>query len=279
MEQDKLSALKQDLAHLGSLAVAFSAGVDSTFLLKVAHDVLGDRCIALTARSALFPGDETDASAAFCRREGIRQIMFDAASMDMPAFTANPPDRCYICKRAIFSRMLELAKENGMAALAEGSNTDDTGDYRPGMRAVAELGVLSPLKEAGLSKAEIRTLSRGMGLPTWNKPSFACLASRFVYGETITPERLQRVGAAERLLRDLGLSQYRVRIHGDLARIEVPAPDIPRIAGEDTRRRIHDGLRALGFAYVTLDLMGYRTGSMNETLTDRAGEPEKGPKQ
>ena len=262
----KYDALRGRLQELGSLAVAFSGGVDSTFLLQAAHDVLGDRALAVTAAPPFVPGREQKEAADFCHESGIRQIVIPADELDLDSIRQNPPDRCYHCKRMIFGRIIEAAKEAGIPCVAEGSNTDDTGDYRPGMRAIRELGVLSPLLDAGLSKADIRILSKELALPTWDKPSFACLASRFVYGEAITDERLAMVDRAEQLLLDLGFRQFRVRIHGDLARIEILPDDFDRIMLPTVRGQIISALKEYGFSYVTLDLSGYRTGSMNEVL-------------
>jgi len=271
---EKTTRLRSALRKFGSVAVAFSSGVDSTFLLRVAHEELGDRAVAVTVRSPLIPRHELDEAAAFCRQEGIRHEIIDFDALSAPAVVANPPDRCYHCKKEVFGLISAFARANGLAAVAEGSNTDDDGDFRPGRRAIRELGVRSPLHEAGLSKADIRALSREMDLPTWNKPSFACLASRFPYGERLTVVALERVERAERWLREeLGLAQLRVRAHGDLARIEVPPGDIPRLAARAAE--IAASFKGLGFAYVTLDLMGYRTGSLNETLAAKerkAGE-------
>ena len=264
----KLAHLKELLREMDGAVVAFSAGVDSTFLLRVAHDVLGVRVMAVTVRSQLIPRRELDEAAAFCRQEGIRHAFIDFDALSVPVVAANPPDRCYHCKRAIFGRIVAFAGANGCAVVAEGSNTDDDGDYRPGRRAIRELGIRSPLHEAGLSKAEIRVLSREMGLPTSDKPSFACLASRFPYGERITAKALERVERAEQWLLDagLGLKQLRVRSHGDLARIEVPSGDIPRLAAHAAE--IAAAFKEFGFSYVALDLQGYRTGSLNETLKE-----------
>jgi len=262
----KLERLREHLHGIGSAVVAFSSGVDSTFLLRMAHEELGDRVVAVTIRSHTFPKRELDEAAAFCRAEGIRHEAIDSEELDIPGFVENPPDRCYHCKRELFSKLLAFARENGLAAVLEGSNIDDDGDYRPGRRAIRELGIVSPLHEAGLTKAEIRALSREMGLPTSDKPSFACLASRFPYGERYTAVGLEQVEKAEQWLLDagLGLTQLRVRSHGDMARIEVPPADIPRLASHAAE--IAAAFNEFGFAYVTLDLRGYRTGSMNEVL-------------
>ena len=262
----KLERLRAQLREIGSAAVAFSSGVDSTFLLRVAHEELGENVVAVTARSHSFPKRELDEAAAFCAREGVRHEIIDSEELDIPGFVANPPDRCYHCKKALFGKLIAFAQANGLAAVLEGSNMDDDGDYRPGRRAIRELGIRSPLHDAGLTKAEIRVLSKRMGLPTADKPSFACLASRFPYGERITAAGLERVERAEQWLMDagLGLAQLRVRSHGDLARIEVPPADIPRIAAR--AEEIAAALKSFGFTYVALDLQGYRTGSLNETL-------------
>lgn len=263
---EKKKKLEDYLAGLGSVAVAFSSGVDSSFLLKVAHEVLGDRVIAVTARSCSFPERELKEAQAFCEKEKIEHIIIDSEELSIDGFRHNPKNRCYLCKRELFTKIGEVARERGIAWIAEGSNLDDNGDYRPGLQAVAELGVKSPLRYAELTKAEIRALSKEMGLPTWNKQSFACLSSRFVYGETISEEKLAMVDKAEQLLLDLGFRQVRVRIHGMIARIEVLPQEFEKLLRDDVRNRIYGELKQLGFSYVTMDLGGYRTGSMNEVL-------------
>lgn len=262
----KMRKLSEYLAGLGSVAVAFSGGVDSTFLLQAAKDVLGDGVIALTAVSDFFPDRERREADAFCRERGIRQIICREEILKVPGVAANPANRCYLCKRALFEMFLAQAKRQGFSHVAEGSNLDDLGDYRPGLQAIAELGILSPLRECGFSKEDIRALSKEMGLPTASKPSYACLASRFAYGEEITSEKLAMVDQAEQLLLDLGFTQMRVRIHGTLARIEVLPEDFPRLAEPALRREIAEKLKTYGFSYITADLAGYRTGSMNEIL-------------
>lgn len=262
----KLSYLKEYLRGLGSVAVAFSSGVDSTFLLKVAHDVLGDDAVAITAKSCVFPDRESDEADGFCRKENITQYVYEADELAIEGFCSNPPNRCYLCKKELFKGIEKIAQAHGIRHVIEGSNMDDLSDYRPGLQAIAELGIKSPLREAKLYKDEIRNLSREYGLPTWDKPSYACLASRFVYGETITEEKLRMVEKAEQLLIDKGFRQMRVRIHGMLARIEVPEADFGRFMQKDIRTEIMEKFTEYGFSYVTFDLQGYSTGSMNKTL-------------
>lgn len=259
--ETKRAALKNYLRELGSVAVAFSSGVDSTFLLKTAHDVLGDRALAITAVSTFFPKRESADAENFCAAEGIKQIIVKVDQLEIDGVKYNPPDRCYLCKKFLFERIKKIAAENHCAYVVDGSNTDDVGDYRPGMRAIDELDIKSPLRHVGLCKREIRMLSKELNLPTWDKPSFACLASRFVYGETIDVEKLSMVERAEEFLMKRGFRQLRVRIHGRLARIEIEPSDFERLMA--IRAELNEKFKALGFQYVTLDLQGYRTGSMN----------------
>jgi uncharacterized protein len=264
--KNKYEELKKYLKELGSIAVAFSGGVDSTLLMFAAKEALGDKAIAITANSDLFPKREHNEAIEFTRMHGIKHIIFEADEFAIEGFASNPENRCYLCKKTIFSTIQQLAKQNGVNYVVEGSNMDDIGDYRPGMQAIAELQIKSPLQHAELYKDEIRILSREFDLDTWSKPSFACLASRFVYGEEITKAKLNMVGISEQFLLDLGFRQVRVRIHNNLARIEIDPSENDKLMNAETRELIDKKLKEFGFQYVSLDLQGYRTGSMNEMI-------------
>lgn len=265
--QEKYHKLKEYLKSQESIAVAFSSGVDSTFLLKVAKDTLGsDKVIAVTAKSCSFPVRELQEAEAFCKTEKIRHFVVESDELNIEGFRENNKDRCYLCKKELFKQILHLSKEHHISIVAEGSNMDDNGDYRPGLRAIEELNILSPLRYADLYKTEIRLLSKELGLPTWQKQSFACLASRFVYGETITEEKLSMIDQAEQLLLDMGFHQLRVRIHGRMARIEVQGNDIEKLMQKECREKVTSYFHELGFVYVAVDLDGYQMGSMNKML-------------
>jgi len=262
----KLSRLLEIVERCDSAAVAFSGGVDSTLLLSVASEVLGGRVLAVTVAAPFMPIHETGEAAEAAALIGARHITVQADMDGIVGFADNPPDRCYLCKKYLFSRIVELARSEGLACVMEASNADDRGDYRPGMRAIRELGILSPLLEAGLAKAEIRELLRGRGIPGWDRPSMACLASRVPYGETITTEKLRRIDEAEDLLRSLGFAQCRIRHHEGLARIEVEPALIARLLEPEVREMVLRRLEELGFTWITVDLRGYRTGSLNEGI-------------
>ncbi len=272
MPSGGLEALRGALRGMERAAVAVSGGVDSAFLLHVAREELGTgRVTALTARSRLMAAEEMASAEAVCRAEGVRQVVVDFDPTDVEGLAANPPERCYLCKRALFGALLARCAEEGLGVLVEGTNADDADEYRPGLRALRELGVRSPLLEAGLKKADVRALSREMGLETWDKPSLACLATRFPHGDRITAEGLSRVESAERLLRKAvpGLRQARVRVHGDMARIEVGPEAMAEVLAR--RGEVSAGLKGLGFVFVALDLEGFRSGSMNPAGTGKGG--------
>jgi len=266
--QRKYDELKAVLQEMRSVLVAFSGGVDSTFLVKVAQDVLGDQIFAVIASSESYPKKETQGAIELANKLNIPHMVIRTRELDNPDFSNNPPDRCYHCKTELFSRMKEIAAKKGISFVLDGSNFDDMDDYRPGLLACEELGIKSPLKEVGLGKEEIRVLSKQMDLPTWNKPSLACLASRFPYNSEIDKASLEQVAKAEEYLWSLGFSQVRVRHHDQIARVEVDPEGVHRLLEPDLRAKIVENLKRLGYAYVTLDLAGYRTGSMNEPLSE-----------
>lgn len=266
--EEKVEQLSASLAALGGVAVAFSGGVDSAFLAAAAKRALGERVVLVTARSATSSAEELADAAAVAATLGLSHVWLDSGELADPAFTANPPDRCYHCKKGRFAALVAWAQAHGFPWVVEGTNADDCGDFRPGMKAVAELpAVKSPLLEAGLSKDEIRAVSRRWGLPTWDKLSAACLVSRLAYGLPVTADRLRQVEAAERTVRRLVAGQVRVRHHGDLARIEVSPAAFAALVGPE-REALVAAVKAIGFTYVALDLSGYRTGSMNEALKE-----------
>lgn len=267
---DRYNRLRDSLERLPSLAVAFSGGVDSSLLLAAAADALGDRVVALTAESPVHPAREIRAAIETGSFLKIRHVLVRTDEMEQSAFRANTPDRCYICKKIIFKRLMAEAAVLGGGHLAHGANLDDFNDYRPGLRAATEMQVIAPLVDAGLSKAEIRLLAKERGLPNWDRPAMACLASRIPYDTALSHSLLARVEAAENILEDLGFRGGRIRCHGDVARIELTAgEDMVRVFSAECRSQLVQGVKTAGFAYVTLDLEGYRQGSMNAPLATR----------
>ncbi len=271
--KEKFKELKQALAEMKRVLVAFSGGVDSTFLLKVARDVLGrENVLAVTALSATTAEQDLADAETYARAFDVEYVVVKSSELENPEFTRNPPNKCYICKKSRFQGLVDMAKERGFDFVADGENFDDAADYRPGSLAAKELGVRSPLRETGLTKSDIRALSREFGLSSWDKPAFACLASRIPYSQEITPGKLKQVDEGERFLRESGFSpQLRLRHHGDTARLELDENDFRKFADADARARVVQYLKSLGFQFVTLDLEGYTMGSLNRSI----GEHEK----
>ncbi len=267
MESNKLELLKNLLREMDSVIVAYSGGADSSFLLKVAHDTLGDQCLAVTATSETYPDEELSDATKVANLIGANQRIITTVELENEQFACNPVDRCYFCKSELFGKLKQIAQSEGFAFVLDGANADDVQDYRPGMRAGRELGIRSPLKEAGFTKEEIRYFSRELGLPTWNKPSLACLSSRIPYGERITIDKLEQVDQAEAFLRSLGFEQLRVRHHASIARIEIPREAFSALMDSHIDAIVAK-MKVLGFTYVTLDLQGLRSGSMNEALEE-----------
>jgi uncharacterized protein len=265
--EEKFARLKGIFRSMGTAVVAYSGGVDSTLLLRVAKESLGEEhVIAVTALSPLFPERELAGAKRMAQEMGVKHILIESNELEIAGFSKNPSNRCYFCKKELFEKMQDLAQKEAISFVVEGSTLDDEKDHRPGRRAIQELGIRSPLQEARFSKQDVRELSRALGLPTWDKPSFACLASRFPYGEEITPEGLRMVDEAENFLFSLGFKQVRVRHYQRLARIEVFPEEMSRLMNGSLREKVVNRLKEIGYRYVTLDLQGFRSGSMNEVL-------------
>jgi uncharacterized protein len=264
--EEKVDRLKDILSDLESALVAFSGGVDSTFLLKVAHDVLGEKTVALTAISPSYPAFELEEAREIAKEIGVRLITENSYELDIPGYAENSPRRCFFCKAELFTICFNKAKELGIKNVIYGATLSDLGDFRPGMDAAKEMGAKAPLLEAGLNKEEIRELSCRMGLSTWDKPQMACLSSRIPYGTNVTEDKLKTIALSELFLRQLGLRQFRVRYHEKIARVEIDEGEFEKILSRDLRAKISKRLKELGFTYVTIDIDGYRTGSMNEAI-------------
>jgi uncharacterized protein len=263
--EKKFAKLKDIIKGMGSMLIAYSGGVDSTFLLKVATDTLGrEKVLGVTAQSSTYPKHERDAAVQFANEFGFNHLLIDSEELEIEGFAANPVERCYYCKQELFRKLTEIASEKGLTSVCDGSNYTDLSDIRPGLNAAKELQIRSPLQEVGMTKSEIRKLSRELGLPTWDKPSFACLSSRIPFGERITIAKLKQVDTAEQFIRTFGIKQVRVRHHGEIARIEIDRKDFAKLLADDTAQKVAQKLKSLGFTLVTLDLQGYRTGSMHE---------------
>ncbi len=273
----KLARMRAIFAPMRSVIVAFSGGVDSTFVLKVAHDAIGDRVLALTTTSPTMPDEDRESALAMALVIGARHLVVESNELEIPGYAQNPINRCYLCKHNLFTVCEARAAELGIDEIVDGLNLDDLHDYRPGMQAASEKSVRHPLVEAELTKAEIRELSRAMSLPTWDRPASPCLSSRFPYGTTITPEGLAKVAAGERLLHSMGFKIARVRFHGEVARLELERSEIARILEDELRETVDREFRKIGFRFVAIDLKGFRSGSLNEGVIANPGSPPRNP--